>query len=86
MKSGVLMIDNPRLQKVGIETASDGIAETFPDIFERATGYRFPDCWHVLEPGCDVQEAVKCWTLFSFLLENYHLLARDLHSIRKRPG
>jgi putative ribosome biogenesis GTPase RsgA len=41
MKSGVLMIDNPRLQKVGIKTASDRIAETFPDIFERATGYRF---------------------------------------------
>jgi ribosome biogenesis GTPase len=78
MKSGVLIIDNSGLWKVGIGTVSDGIAETFPDILERTTGCQFSDCRHAQEPGCAVQEAVKCGTLSSFLLENYHLHVRDL--------
>ena len=78
MKSGALMIDNPGLREVGIGTASAGIAETFPDILELATGCRFSDCRHAKEPGCAVQEAVKCGTLSSFRLENYHRLVREL--------
>ncbi|GAB6284750.1 MAG: ribosome small subunit-dependent GTPase A [Methanoregula sp.] len=78
MKSGALMIDNPGLREVGIGTASAGIADTFPDILELATGCRFSDCRHEQEPGCVVQEAVKSGALSSSRLENYHRLVREL--------
>jgi ribosome biogenesis GTPase / thiamine phosphate phosphatase len=78
LKSGALMIDNPGLREVGMGAASSGIAETFPDILEHATGCRFSDCRHEQEPGCAVQEAVKNGTLSSSRLENYHRLVREL--------
>jgi len=78
MKCGALMIDNPGLREVGIGTASAGIAGTFPDILELATGCRFSDCRHEQEPGCVVQEAVKSGALSSSRLENYHRLVREL--------
>jgi len=78
LAGGALMIDNPGLREVGIGTASAGIAETFPDILERAAGCRFSDCRHEQEPGCAVLAAVKNGTLSSFRLENYHRLMREL--------
>jgi ribosome biogenesis GTPase / thiamine phosphate phosphatase len=78
LKGGALMIDNPGIREVGIGTASDGIAGTFPDILELATGCRFSDCRHEQEPGCAVQEAVKNGTLPLSRLENYHRLGREL--------
>ena len=78
LKSGALMIDNPGLREVGIGTACAGIAETFPDILERAAGCRFSDCRHEQEPGCAVQEAVTSGMLSSSRLENYHRLMREL--------
>jgi len=85
-KSGALMIDNPGLREVGIGTASAGIAGTFPDILERASGCRFSDCRHEQEPGCAVQEAVRCGTLSSFRLENYHRLVRELAFEQEKAG
>jgi len=78
LKSGALMIDNPGLREVGIGTASAGIAETFPDILELATGCRFSDCRHEQEPGCVVQKAVQSGSLSASRLENYHRLVREL--------
>src|SRR5512136_2314582 len=78
LKGGALMIDSPGIREVGIGTASGGIAETFPDILELATGCRFSDCRHGQEPGCAVQEAVRSGTLSPTRLENYHRLAGEL--------
>ncbi|MDD1683340.1 MAG: ribosome small subunit-dependent GTPase A [Methanoregula sp.] len=78
LKGGALMIDSPGIREVGIGTASGGIAETFPDILELATGCRFSDCRHRQEPGCAVQEAVRSGTLSPTRLENYHRLAGEL--------
>lgn len=78
LKNGALMIDNPGLRGVGIGTASEGIAESFPDIISLAARCRFSDCRHGQEPGCAVQEAVKTETLPSSRLENYQRLVREL--------
>jgi ribosome biogenesis GTPase / thiamine phosphate phosphatase len=84
MKSGALMIDTPGLREVGMGTASAGIAETFPDILELAGGCRFSDCRHEQEPGCAVQEAVKCGILSSSRLENYHRLMRECAFVQEK--
>jgi ribosome biogenesis GTPase len=78
LNGGALMIDNPGIREVGIGTASTGIADTFPDILEHATGCRFSDCRHEQEPGCAVQEAVRNGTLPAARLENFHRLGREL--------
>jgi ribosome biogenesis GTPase len=86
VKGGALMIDNPGLREVGIGTASNGIAETFPDILELAPECRFSDCRHEQEPGCAVQEAVTSGTLSSSRLENYHRLMRELAFEQEKAG
>jgi len=78
LKGGALMIDNPGIREVGVGTASAGIDETFPEITGLAAGCRFSDCRHGQEPGCAVQEAVKCGTLSSSRFENYQRLTREL--------
>ena len=78
LECGALMIDNPGLREVGIGTASEGIAETFPDILELAGNCRFSDCRHGQEPGCAVTEAVRSGTLSASRLENYRRLMKEL--------
>lgn len=78
LKSGALMIDNPGLREVGIGTAGSGIADTFPDILERADRCRFSDCRHEQEPGCAVRAAVSSGVLSSSRLDNYLRLMREL--------
>jgi ribosome biogenesis GTPase len=78
LKSGALMIDNPGLREVGIGTAGSGIADTFPDILERADRCRFSDCRHEQEPGCAVRAAVSNGILSSSRLDNYLRLMREL--------
>jgi ribosome biogenesis GTPase len=78
LEGGALMIDNPGLREVGIGTASEGIAETFPDIVNLAGNCRFSDCRHDQEPGCAVTEAVRSGTLPASRLENYRRLMKEL--------
>lgn len=78
LKGGALMIDNPGLREVGVGTASNGIAGTFPDILELAGDCRFSDCRHDQEPGCAVKEAVQRGELSPARLENYRRLVREL--------
>jgi ribosome biogenesis GTPase len=78
LKGGALMIDNPGIREVGTGTASEGIADTFPDIAELAAGCRFSDCRHGEEPGCAVKEAVERGELSLARLENYRRLLREL--------
>lgn len=78
LKSGALMIDNPGLREVGIGCASEGIADTFPDILELAEECRFSDCQHEEEPGCAVKAAVQNGLLQAARLDSYQRLMREL--------
>ncbi len=86
LKSGALMIDNPGLREVGIGTASEGIADTFPDILERAQECRFSDCRHENEPGCAVLAAVRRGELDPARLENYRRLMKELAFGQKKAS
>ncbi|OPX65323.1 MULTISPECIES: ribosome small subunit-dependent GTPase A [unclassified Methanoregula] len=78
LRGGALMIDNPGIREVGIGTASEGIADTFPDILELAGNCRFSDCRHDQEPGCAVTAAVRSGKLPALRLENYRRLMKEL--------
>jgi len=78
LPGGAIMIDNPGIREVGLGTAADGMADTFPDITALACHCRFSDCRHEGEPGCAVQEAVRNGTLAESRLENYRRLMREI--------
>jgi len=78
LPGGAIMIDNPGIREVGLGTAADGMADTFPDITTLACHCRFSDCRHEGEPGCAVQEAVRNGTLAESRLENYRRLMREI--------
>ncbi|PKL64719.1 MAG: ribosome small subunit-dependent GTPase A [Methanomicrobiales archaeon HGW-Methanomicrobiales-3] len=78
LPGGAIMIDNPGIREVGLGTAADGMADTFPDITGLACQCRFSDCRHDGEPGCAVQEAVQNGTLAESRLENYRRLMREI--------
>lgn len=53
---GGVLIDTPGLRSLGL--AGDGaIDQVFPEIESLASGCRFADCRHEVEPGCAVVEA-----------------------------
>lgn len=78
LEGGAIMIDNPGLREVGIGTAAEGIAGTFPDILGLAENCRFSDCRHEQEPGCAVTEAVRSGMLPAPRLESYRRLMKEL--------
>lgn len=54
---GGTVIDAPGVRALGLWEPADGLALTFPEIAELASGCRFADCSHTHEPGCAVVAA-----------------------------
>jgi ribosome biogenesis GTPase / thiamine phosphate phosphatase len=74
---GAVLIDTPGLRALGLLGSEGGIAATFPDIEQLATGCRFSDCRHAEEPGCAVLAAVDSGTLPQDRLDSFHKLMRE---------
>jgi ribosome biogenesis GTPase len=75
---GGAIIDTPGLRGVGLQSADEGLAATFPDIEALAERCRFRDCSHQHEPGCAVQEAIEEGTLSARRLDSWLHLQREL--------
>ncbi len=56
--SGGSVIDTPGIRALGLWEPARGLALTFRDVADLATGCRFSDCSHRHEPGCAVRAAV----------------------------
>jgi ribosome biogenesis GTPase len=59
------------MRELGNIGVSEGIKETFGEIFELARKCRFKDCTHTEEPGCSVIHAVQVGELSSKRYQNY---------------
>lgn len=78
LPSGGMVIDTPGMRELGMWDAGDGIDQTFSDIETLAQGCRFRDCTHSgSEPGCAVQEAVRCGTLRPDRLRSWQKLMNE---------
>ncbi len=78
MPGGGAIIDTPGLRGVGLQSAEEGLAATFPDVEEWSQRCRFRDCSHQQEPGCAVLAAVADGELSSRRLESWLRLQREL--------
>ena len=82
--TGGVVLDTPGLRSLPLWNATSGVASTFADIEELATGCRFRDCSHEHEPGCAVQAGAASGALAPRRLESYHKLHRELAALELR--
>jgi ribosome biogenesis GTPase len=95
MPGGALLIDTPGMREfalwAGGDDEDDGTAEvedTFEDVAELAKRCRFPNCRHMGDPGCRVQEAVQAGELDYGRVKSFRALVREVQVAAKRdnPG
>jgi ribosome biogenesis GTPase len=77
LQTGGMLIDTPGMRELQLWNAEDGLAGTFDDIEQIASGCRYRDCGHKSEPGCAVRQAVDAGLLGSARLENYFKLQAE---------
>lgn len=95
MPGGALLIDTPGMREfalwAGGDDEDDGTAEvedTFADVAELAKKCRFPNCRHMGDPGCRVQQAVQAGELDYGRVKSFRALVREVQVAAKRdnPG
>ena len=63
LPDGGMLIDTPGMRTVLMWEGEEGLAQTFQDIEELASGCKFRDCTHGSEPGCAVHQALGSGSL-----------------------
>jgi ribosome biogenesis GTPase / thiamine phosphate phosphatase len=84
LPSGGSLVDMPGLRSLGTDASDDAVAATFSDIETLASGCRFADCTHEVEPGCAVTAAAAGGTLDPARLASYRKLVRETAFERRR--
>jgi ribosome biogenesis GTPase len=80
---GGVLIDTPGLRSLGL--AGDiAIEAAFPEIELLATGCRFTDCSHQVEPGCAVTAALADGTLDTSRLSSFRKLQGEVAAQTRR--
>jgi ribosome biogenesis GTPase len=78
LPGGGLLIDTPGMRSMGLWDADEGLDRMFLDIDALATGCRFADCTHEVEPGCAVLLAIASGELPADRLRARRKLQREL--------
>lgn len=84
LPSGGSLVDMPGLRSLGTDASDDAVAAAFPDVEALASGCRFDDCTHTVEPDCAVVTAVKAGELAAGRLDNFRKLMAETASERTR--
>jgi ribosome biogenesis GTPase len=77
LDNGALVVDTPGMRELGNMDVSEGIDETFDDIYALAAKCKFNDCSHVNTKGCAVIEAVENGALAKARYNNYIRLIKE---------
>jgi ribosome biogenesis GTPase len=91
MTGGALLIDTPGMREFALWSDDEGDAENsedpldaFEDVAKLARKCKFPDCRHMNDVGCRVQQAVKRGDLDYSRVRSYRALAREIDQAAKR--
>ncbi|MFI5234176.1 MAG: ribosome small subunit-dependent GTPase A [Gemmatimonadales bacterium] len=75
---GGFLVDTPGFSEVGLWGVEPrGLAECFPEFRPLLGQCRFPDCRHMTEPGCRIQEAVDAGKIHPDRVASYRLLLEE---------
>ncbi len=79
LEEGGFCIDTPGIKSFGLwDLEAQDLAAYYPEITEKSSKCRFPDCSHMNEPNCAVQQAVEEGTISSLRFESYCALMTSL--------
>lgn len=84
LPGGALLLDTPGMRELQLWEAPEGLAATFSDVEEAASGCRFSDCAHDREPGCAIRAALADGTLDEERWASYRKLERELRALAVR--
>lgn len=84
LSSGAILVDTPGLRE--LQMWEGDVDAAFADIAEIASGCRFSDCAHRVEPGCAVQRALGDGELDPARWQSYLKLQRELRAIEARSS
>jgi ribosome biogenesis GTPase len=84
LPSGGSLVDMPGLRSLGTDASDDAVSAAFPDIDELASGCRFADCAHDVEPGCAIRAAAAGGELDPARLASYRKLMKETAFERRR--
>lgn len=77
LKDGGMMVDMPGMRELAVAEVSEGIEDSFDDIFELAEKCRFSNCGHSNEPGCAIIEAIENDELNIEHFDNYLKIKKE---------
>ena len=79
LDAGGFLVDTPGFSDVGLAGIEPReLARCFPDLRNLIDHCRFPDCRHLIEPGCAIRAAVDAGTVESGRYESYRGLLAEL--------
>lgn len=75
LQSGGFCVDTPGIKSFGLwEVEKEELAHFFPDFIPFANNCRFPNCTHLHEPGCAVENAVEEGKISRLRFGSYYAL------------
>jgi ribosome biogenesis GTPase len=81
LKSGGFLVDTPGFSEVGLwGVVPREMASCFPEMRELIDRCKYPDCKHLIEPGCAVLAAVKSGDVAPDRWESYRRLLDETES------
>ena len=79
LDAGGFLVDTPGFSDVGLAGIEPReLARCFPEMRDLIDRCRFPDCRHLIEPGCAVRAAVDAGTVDSGRYASYRGLLEEL--------
>ena len=79
LDAGGFLVDTPGFSDVGLAGIEPReLARCFPELRNLIDHCRFPDCRHLIEPGCAIRAAVDAGTVESGRYESYRGLLAEL--------
>jgi len=75
---GGFVVDTPGLKEFGVwDTTSERLQSAFPEIAELIGHCRFPNCVHLHEPECAVQQAVETGLIWDSRYRSYRKMVEE---------
>jgi ribosome biogenesis GTPase len=77
LENGGIIIDTPGMRELGMTDIAEGIKTTFQDIYNLSLKCKFPNCKHIKEIGCAVNEALNNGTIDNDSYDNYQKIQKE---------
>lgn len=82
LSGGGYLVDTPGFSDVGLWGLEPReFVACFPDLARVAGDCKFPDCWHLTEPGCSLRAAVRAGEVQADRYESYRVLLEELNGL-----